>query len=108
CTAGWRMILPSVPVVLAATALLFTFAGEPARDAFTDLEQPVREADAWSKVPVNKESPGELFRVFSSVPGMFRSFGWLVNASLYVQLVFMIALPLMMMFVVPIPKRVPP
>jgi hypothetical protein len=108
CTAGWRMILPSIPVVLAATALMFTFAGEPARDALTNLDQPFKEADAWSKVPVNKESTAEVFRMFSPIPGMFRSFGWLVNVSIYVQLVFVIALPLLMMFVVPIPKRVPP
>jgi len=108
CTAGFRMILPSIPVVLAATALMFAFADEPARAAFTDLDQPFREADAWKNVPVNKESPGEMFRLFSPIPGMFRSFGWLVNASLYVQLVFVIALPLLMMFVVPIPKAVPP
>ena len=108
CTAGWRMILPSVPVVLAATALMFAFADEPARAAFTDLDQPFKEADAWKNVPVNKESPGEVFRLFSPIPGLFRGFGWLVNASMYVQLVFVIALPLLMMFVVPIPKAVPP
>lgn len=108
CTAGWRMMLPSIPVVLVATALMFAFAGEPAREAFTDLEQPYREADAWNQVPVNKESPAEIFRLFSPVPGMLRSFSWLVQASIYVQLVFVIALPLLMMFVVPIPKAVPP
>jgi hypothetical protein len=105
CTAGLRMMLVSIPVVLAAAALMFTFAGDAACAAFTELEQPFREADAWKGVPVNKESPGEIFRLFSPVPGMFRGLAWLVYASMYVQLVFVIALPLLMIFVVPIPRR---
>jgi hypothetical protein len=108
CTGGFRMILTTIPVVLAATSLTFTFAGDSACAAFSDLDQPFREADAWKNVPVNKESPGELLRVFSTAPGMFRSLGWLVNASIYVQLVFVLALPLLMMFVVPISKPAPP
>jgi hypothetical protein len=108
CTAGLRMIFVSIPVVLAATALMFAFVGDPAHEAFTNLDQPFREADAWKAVPVNKESPGEIVRLFSPIPGIFRTFGWLVNASMYVQLVFVIAPPLLMMFVVPIRKAVPP
>lgn len=108
CTAGPRMILPSIPVVLAATALLLVLAPDGARDAFTDLDKPFREADAWKNVPVNQESPAEAIRMVSSVPGLFRSIGWLVYTSVYVQVVFLIALPLLMMFVVPIPRALPP
>jgi hypothetical protein len=104
CTAGWRMMLASIPVVLAATALMFAFGGGPARSAFTDLQEPFREADAWAKVAVNRESPGEILRLFSPAPGLFRGFAWLVHASIYVQLVFVIALPLLMIFLVPIPR----
>lgn len=104
CASGTlRMLFPAAAIVLLAAGLVVNGLGDFATKAFT-TPQPLAPLPAHLKgKPSDVIAPGT-FELLRSGQSFARNLGPAANAALCIQLVFCGSLPLLLIFMIPIPK----